>query len=147
METVGKSPQPSGYGQGMKVEAEINHESRFWKKAKDLVLAEFYTDFVPRWFKEKSPEVPNHKSKSLIGSISPGMKLGIGTGLSLLTAFNFGDYQVILGGLGIYLMVDGIYQLFDLKHPYCKDLRRAATWAVDALTYPFYLIFLRTRHE
>ncbi len=118
-----------------------NRWNRFWRKTGNLLIAELYTDFVPRWFKKEDRQSRDYDTESFISLLSPVVKFAIGVGLyPLLVMYNLGSYGTIIGGLSIYLGADGAYQLLDLRHPYQKELRKAATLAVDLLTYPFYLM-------
>lgn len=128
------------------VRVDANYKTGFWRKVEDVLLAELYTDFVPRWFKKRT-EVRNYETKAAVGWVSPALKLAIGTGLSLgISSFNLGEHETPMAGLCLYFAVDGIYQLLDLRCPYYKDLRKAATLAVDLVTYPFHSVYSKTRY-
>lgn len=124
---------------------DIHIGSRFWSRVLDVFLAELYMDFIPRWFKKPDIKLAKRQVTAVVAGLSAALKFGIGIGLyPLSTSLNLGNYESLIRGLSIYLVVDGIYQLFDLRYLYSEGVRRAAILALDLFTYPFYVALLRS---
>jgi len=117
----------------------------FWKKAEEILAAELYTDFVPRWYKKRTA-LSGSKMKAAVGWVAPSIKLAIGVGLSPgLWGLELGQYETGAAALCLYLVADATYQLLDLQRPYSLESRKAATLALDLLTYPVHAVSARTR--
>ena len=145
------SSQTSKYGSvsgSRPIQVNMDHRLQTWKKAKDFILDEFYTEFTPRWFKRTSrTELKSHGAKAVPSWLLPSLKLGLGAGLCPFSIIlNIGRYDELLGGIGLYIASDGVYQLLDLMNNYSEGIsRKAATLAIDLISYPMYRILSRAR--
>ena len=73
--------------------------------------------------------------------------VGMGTLLSL-PVLDLKNYETLVTGIGLYLAIDGIYQIFNLASSLDYEGRRkAATWALDLITYPFYRLSSRYKAD
>lgn len=114
-----------------------------WSRAKDFILEEIYTEFVPKWFKKKQKK--GLRTNEISDWLVPSLKIGTGVGLCpLATVLDIGGHEPIMAGIGLYVAADGIYQLINLMS--YNTTRKAGTLLLDALTYPIYLISSRVRH-
>ena len=119
---------------------------KFLAGAKNVLLAELYTDFVPRWLKRPDTTFAPLPARTWVAWIAPTLKLAAGTGaIALMADYDLGKYEPVIGAAGLYAAADAVYQLLDLGHPYSEGLRKAATIAVDLISLPFYL-GSRARH-
>ena len=116
----------------------------------DFIFDELYTEFTPRWFKdEQHREQKSTVIKGVQSWFLPSLKLGIGASLCLISiSLNIGRYDTLLGGVGLYIASDGVYQFLDLVSTYSEGVsRKAATLAIDLISYPIYRILLRVRQR
>jgi len=132
--------QSSGHSHDLRNQVGIENENRSWKKLEDILLSELYREFFPRWFK-KEQFWGKYKASEIIAWFLPALKLGVGIGLyPLLMTFDCDSYNTVAKGLSFYLTVDGFYQMLDVRHPCAEGLRKAATVAIDLISYPVYLV-------
>jgi hypothetical protein len=117
-----------------------SYRVQLWPKVKDFLLHELYSEFVPRWFKEK--QATGGSVRGVPEWILPSLKIGVGTGLCALpAAFDLGGYEAATGAVGLYIAADAVYQFIDMMGPRSEGRGgKAATLLVDIVSYPVYLI-------
>jgi len=132
-----------------------NLEARVTKRnlIKDIILEELYIDLVPRCCKKRDVNLVNNlkrrKFVAMVDAWSSILKASVGMGTLLsLPVLDLKNYETLVTGIGLYLAIDGIYQIFNLASSLDYEGRRkAATWALDLITYPFYRLSSRYKAD
>ena len=109
-----------------------------YRKIVNLIAADLYADFVPRWFKPEVAEAPTGPTAQddVVRLVSTIAKLPAST-LLVLAAHSYPAYEVPLALLAAYFALDFVYQTLDIARAAGRGtLRRSATLLVDLASLP-----------
>jgi len=119
-----------------------------WTTIGRVALVFLYTELVPRWFRTRRTQYADCRTLLGVASVVPGLKLGVGLCLLLLlVVFKVESHQEVMMAVSVYLVIDSLYQAYDLSRASCVRMNKTATAVIDFLTYPIYLIFLRESNQ